>query len=60
MNGAEEEKMDIFDIISLLGGIALFLFGMTYMGDSLKKLAGSHMKVFLSFRATRSTSCPTS
>lgn len=40
--------MDIFDILSLLGGIALFLFGMTYMGDALKKLAGSHMKVFLS------------
>ena len=39
--------MDFFDILSLLGGIALFLFGMTYMGDSLKKLAGSHMKVFL-------------
>ena len=40
--------MDIFDVLSLLGGIALFLFGMTYMGDALKKLAGSQMKVFLS------------
>ena len=40
--------MDIFDILSLLGGIALFLFGMTYMGDALKKLAGSQMRVFLS------------
>ncbi len=46
--------MDIFDILSLLGGIALFLFGMTYMGDGLKKLAGSHMKIIL----TKVTSNP--
>ena len=46
--------MDIFDILSLLGGIALFLFGMTYMGDALKKLAGGHMKIIL----TKVTSNP--
>lgn len=40
--------MDIFDILTLLGGIALFLFGMTYMGDALKKLAGHHMRSILS------------
>ncbi|MBR3397181.1 MAG: Na/Pi cotransporter family protein [Lachnospiraceae bacterium] len=40
--------MDFFDVLSLLGGIALFLFGMTYMGDALKKLTGSQMRVILS------------
>ncbi len=39
--------MDIFNVLSLLGGIALFLFGMTYMGESLKKLAGHRMKIVL-------------
>ena len=28
--------MDIFDVISLLGGLAMFLYGMRLMGDSLK------------------------
>ncbi len=46
--------MSIFDVLTLLGGIALFLFGMTYMGDSLKKLAGNQMKVIL----TKVTSNP--
>ncbi len=27
--------MDIFSVITLFGGLALFLFGMTVMGDSL-------------------------
>ena len=29
--------MGIADVISLLGGIALFLYGMAVMGDNLKK-----------------------
>jgi len=29
--------MDIFDVISLLGGLAMFLYGMRLMGDSLKE-----------------------
>ena len=29
--------MGISDVISLLGGIALFLFGMSLMGEGLKK-----------------------
>ena len=33
--------MGISDVISLLGGIALFLFGMSLMGEGLKKVAGS-------------------
>lgn len=39
--------MTFSDIIKLLGGVALFLFGMTLMGDSLKKVAGSKLEVFL-------------
>ena len=33
-------QMNLNNIISLLGGVALFLFGMTLMGDGLKKVAG--------------------
>lgn len=39
--------MDFRNIISLLGGVALFLFGMSVMGDSLKKVAGSKMEMVL-------------
>ena len=39
--------MDIVSILTLIGGIALFLFGMSVMGDSLKKVAGSKMEVIL-------------
>ena len=33
--------MGINNVISLLGGVALFLFGMTLMSDGLKKVAGN-------------------
>ena len=36
--------MDIFTILTLVGGLALFLFGMDLMGDSLKKLAGGKLE----------------
>lgn len=39
--------MDFTNIISLLGGVACFLFGMSVMGDSLKKVAGSKMEMIL-------------
>ena len=39
--------MDISNIFSLFGGIALFLFGMALMGDGLKKVAGSQMELIL-------------
>lgn len=39
--------MALSNIISLLGGIALFLFGMGLMGDGLKRVAGSQMEVIL-------------
>ena len=39
--------MDIENIITLFGGVAMFLFGMSVMGDSLKKVAGSKMEMIL-------------
>ncbi len=39
--------MGIADVISLLGGIALFLYGMSVMGDNLKKVAGSKLELVL-------------
>ena len=39
--------MSIFDVLTLLCGLALFLYGMELMGDALKKSAGSRLKVIL-------------
>lgn len=39
--------MDIFTILSLIGGLALFLYGMDLMGDGLKKLAGGKLESLL-------------
>ena len=39
--------MNIFSILSLIGGLALFLYGMDLMGDSLKKLAGGKLESIL-------------
>ena len=40
-------RMGASEIIGLLGGIALFLFGMAIMGDGLKKVAGSKLELVL-------------
>ncbi len=39
--------MDLTQIISLGSGIALFLFGMTLMGDGLKQVAGNRLELVL-------------
>ena len=39
--------MGVSNLISLLGGVALFLFGMTLMGEGLKKVAGSKLELVL-------------
>ena len=39
--------MSVANLISLLSGIALFLFGMALMGDGLKKVAGNKLEVIL-------------
>ena len=44
---AERLKMDIFDILSMVCGLALFLYGMDVMGSGLKKSAGNRLKTIL-------------
>lgn len=39
--------MSISNVISLLSGVALFLFGMALMGEGLKKVAGNKLEVVL-------------
>ena len=39
--------MDIFSILALIGGLALFLYGMDVMGDSLKKISGGKLESIL-------------
>lgn len=40
--------MDIFNVLSLIGGLALFLFGMNTMGDALEKKGSGQLKNVLS------------
>ena len=39
--------MNIFDVLSLAGGLALFLLGMNLMGSALEKKAGGRLKTIL-------------
>ncbi len=39
--------MGITDVLILLGGLAFFLFGMTLLGDGLKRVAGSKLETVL-------------
>ncbi len=39
--------MSIFDVLTLICGLALFLYGMDVMGDGLKKSAGRKLKTIL-------------
>jgi len=39
--------MDIFDFLSLIGGLCLFLFGMNIMGQALERRAGNRLKNLL-------------
>ncbi len=39
--------MDIFGLLSMIGGLALFLFGMNEMGDGLEKVSGGKLEKIL-------------
>ena len=39
--------MDIFDILTLAGGLSLFLFGMSIMGQALERRAGGQLRSLL-------------
>jgi phosphate:Na+ symporter len=42
-----ENGMDIFDVLTLLGGLSLFLFGMNVMGHALERRAGGKLRGLL-------------
>ena len=39
--------MDIFDILTMIGGLSLFLFGMNLMGEALERAAGNSLRTLL-------------
>ena len=39
--------MDFFDLLTMIGGLALFLYGMHLMGDGLSKVSGGRLEVIL-------------
>ena len=39
--------MDIYDILTMIGGLCLFLFGMNIMGESLERAAGNSLRSLL-------------
>ena len=39
--------MDLFGVLTLFGGIALFLYGMRVMGEGIEKRAGKQMRIIL-------------
>ena len=39
--------MTIFDVLTMIGGLCLFLFGMNVMGDGLERRAGNSLKTLL-------------
>ena len=39
--------MDIFDVLTLIGGLSLFLFGMSLMGQALERRAGGQLRSLL-------------
>lgn len=45
--GLKGDNMGISSLIALLGGVALFLFGMNLMGEGLKKVAGNKLEITL-------------
>ena len=39
--------MDMFGLLTMIGGLALFLYGMNAMGDGLAKMAGGRLEQIL-------------
>ena len=39
--------MDLFDILTMVGGLSLFLFGMNIMGEALERAAGNSLRSLL-------------
>ncbi len=45
--------MSIFDVLSMIGGLCLFLFGMNLMGQALERRAGNKLRTVLSRMTTK-------
>ncbi len=45
--------MDLFDLLTMIGGLCLFLFGMDVMGKALEKAAGSSLRTLLGKMTTK-------
>ena len=41
------KQMDFFDLLTMVGGLSLFLFGMNLMGQALERRAGNSLKLVL-------------
>lgn len=41
--------MDIFNVLTMLGGLCLFLFGMNVMGQALERRAGGKLRSLLEY-----------
>ena len=46
--------MNLFNVLTLIGGLCLFLFGMNVMGEALERRAGGGLKSILG-RLTKNT-----
>ena len=45
--------MDIFNLLSMIGGLAFFLYGMNVMGNGLSKMAGGKLESILEKLTTK-------
>jgi len=45
--------MDLFDVLTLIGGLCLFLFGMNLMGQALERRAGNSLRTILEKLTTK-------
>ena len=45
--------MDIFDVLNMIGGLSLFLYGMSVMGNGLSKMAGGKLETILEKMTTK-------
>lgn len=45
--------MDIFSVLNMIGGLSLFLYGMSVMGNGLSKMAGGKLEIILEKLTTK-------
>ena len=49
--------MDIFGILAMVGGLALFLYGMQVLGDGLKRRTGGRLEENLESQTSKKWKC---